>query len=316
MNLSRFRVFLCHSSDDKTDVRGLYRRLIKDGIHPWFDEEDLLPGQDWDYEITKAVRNSHVVIVCLSSGSVNKRGYVQKEIKRALDVADEQPEGTIFVIPLRLEECEVPERLRRWHWVNYFEERGYERLIKALRRRAESLDNPEFSAAKVLTKEPRGSTASAKPEKTLPSLVPVIESYRTSADNAGGIDYYVFRVSIRNDGERKIRHFRLEVEIPNAYADPTHQGSMSETVRRVRGDVTVYRHTQELFPGFVLYPKDVSGVLMNTNYQMRVEQYRDASGSIRVSIYSDDDLLGIAQYSIRDHRNKDRMAQLGLSSVN
>jgi hypothetical protein len=50
----------------------------------------------------------------------------------ALDVADTQPDGSVFLIPLRLEECEVPERLRRWHWVDLFEERGYERLVKAL----------------------------------------------------------------------------------------------------------------------------------------------------------------------------------------
>jgi hypothetical protein len=51
-------------------------------------------------------------------------------------VADEKPEGTIFLIPLRLEECEMPERLRRWHWVNYFKKRGYKKLVDALQKRA------------------------------------------------------------------------------------------------------------------------------------------------------------------------------------
>lgn len=50
-------------------------------------------------------------------------------------MADEQPEGTIFLIPLKLEECEVPERLSEWQWVNLFEERGFERLMRALRTR-------------------------------------------------------------------------------------------------------------------------------------------------------------------------------------
>jgi hypothetical protein len=52
---------------------------------------------------------------------------------------------------------------------------------------------------------------------------------------------------------------------------------------------------------------------MNTNYQMRLEQYKDASGSITVSVYSDDDLVGSADFSIVENRNKDRMAQLGLT---
>lgn len=130
------RVFLCHSSGDKPQVRKLYERLRAYGIDPWFDEETLLPGQDWNREIPKGVRASDVVIVCLSRGSVTKAGYIQKEIKFALDAADEQPEGTIFIIPLKLEECDVPDRLSRWQWVNLYEPKGYERLIRALKTRA------------------------------------------------------------------------------------------------------------------------------------------------------------------------------------
>ena len=88
---------------------------------PWLDEENLLPGQDWQREIPRAVRQSDAVIVCLSRGSINRAGYVQKEIKFALDVANEQPEDTIFLIPLKLEECEMPERLSRWQWVESFQ---------------------------------------------------------------------------------------------------------------------------------------------------------------------------------------------------
>jgi hypothetical protein len=133
------RVFLCHSSGDKPAVRDLYHRLRSDGIDPWLDEENLLPGQNWEREIPKAVRNCDVALVCLSESSVNKRGYVQKEIKFALDVADEQPEDAIFLIPLRLEECDVPERLRLYHWVNIYESKGYEKLMRSLRARSSTL---------------------------------------------------------------------------------------------------------------------------------------------------------------------------------
>ena len=37
-------------------VRGLYIRLTKDGVDAWLDKEKLLPGQDWELEIRKAVR--------------------------------------------------------------------------------------------------------------------------------------------------------------------------------------------------------------------------------------------------------------------
>src|SRR3712207_6161035 len=88
------RVFLCHSSGDKPAVRTLYHRLkSEDGIRPWLDEEDLLPGQNWKEVIQREVRTADVVLACLSQQSVTKRGFVQAEIKYALDVADEEPEG-------------------------------------------------------------------------------------------------------------------------------------------------------------------------------------------------------------------------------
>jgi hypothetical protein len=133
------QVFLCHASSDKPVVRNLYRRLVDNGIEPWFDEESLLPGQHWQAEIPKAVRKSDVVIVCLSCASVSKAGYVQKEISFALDVAEEQPEGSIFLIPLRLEECVLPDRLRRYQRADLYSPIGFDRLMKSLSTRSAAL---------------------------------------------------------------------------------------------------------------------------------------------------------------------------------
>ena len=137
------RVFLCHSSADKPAVRELYQKLRNETwLEPWLDEEELYPGQDWEIEIEKAVESSDVVLVCLSNGSINKRGFVQKELRFALDVALEMPEETIFIVPLRLEECTPPRSLRDWQYADYFEDhrdRALERLLVSLKRRAESL---------------------------------------------------------------------------------------------------------------------------------------------------------------------------------
>lgn len=137
--MRKLRAFLCHSSGDKPVVAELYRRLHQDGIAPWLDKESLLPGQDWRLEIEKAVNSSDAIIVCLSRESVTKEGYVQREIKYALELADEKPEGTIFIIPVRLEACDVPRRLQRWHWVDFFTPAGYDSLLRGLRERARTL---------------------------------------------------------------------------------------------------------------------------------------------------------------------------------
>lgn len=135
----KLSVFLCHASQDKPIVRELYQRLLaEDWIDPWLDEEKLLPGQDWDMEIENAVETADAVIVCLSSRSVSKEGYIQKELRFVLDIALEKPEGAIFVIPLRLDKCEVPRRLRSWQYADYFSENrqsAYDRLITSLKAR-------------------------------------------------------------------------------------------------------------------------------------------------------------------------------------
>lgn len=136
---SRLRVFLCHSASDKITVRDLRDKLRADEVEPWFDEDKLLPGQNWEFEIRKALQSSDVVVICLSRRSVGKVGYVQKEIREALNLSDEQPEGVAFIIPLKLERCEVPHMLRAWQWVDLFAEDGYERLRASLAERARAL---------------------------------------------------------------------------------------------------------------------------------------------------------------------------------
>ncbi len=130
------RVFLSHASEDKPQVRKVYGKLMELGIDAWLDEEELLPGQDWQLEIRRAVRRADIALVFLSKKAVTKAGYVQKELKQALDVADEQPEGAIFLIPVRLEECQVPDRLRHLHWVDLYEDQGWDLLLPALEKRA------------------------------------------------------------------------------------------------------------------------------------------------------------------------------------
>jgi formylglycine-generating enzyme required for sulfatase activity len=137
------RVFLCHSSYDKAAVRELYQKLHAEGwIDPWLDKAKILPGQDWRSVIEQAVEEAHLVVVCLSSHSVNKEGFVQREIRYASDIALEKPEGVIFLVPVRLEDCIVPRGLRSLHWVDYFgneKDEQYKNLLEAMKRRAENL---------------------------------------------------------------------------------------------------------------------------------------------------------------------------------
>jgi hypothetical protein len=140
----KLKVFLCHASQDKPVVRDLYHHLLaEDWINPWLDEEELLPGQDWNLEIEKAVESADAVIVCVSSISAKKEGYVQRELRRVLDIAQEKLEGAVFVLPVRLDDCELPRQLRDRQFVNYFPESQraivFEKLKKSLMLRRDAL---------------------------------------------------------------------------------------------------------------------------------------------------------------------------------
>ena len=64
------RLFLSYISEDLKIVQPLYKRLIKDGYDVWFDKVSILPGQDWQEEIRRAVKSADVVIVCLSNKTI------------------------------------------------------------------------------------------------------------------------------------------------------------------------------------------------------------------------------------------------------
>jgi hypothetical protein len=140
----KLRVFLCHADEDKPKVRKLYKQLLSDGYDAWFDEEKLKPGADWKLSIDIAMRESQAVIICLSTASVKKEGYVNVEILNALDIAKEKPEGTIFIIPLRLDDCEVPYRFRNIQWTNLFSNGGYERVCDSLNERFGDVKKKEY----------------------------------------------------------------------------------------------------------------------------------------------------------------------------
>ena len=113
--------------------RSLYHRLKQENLTPWLDEIDIFPGQNWDIEIQRAIKKTDFALICLSSISVQKKGYLHKEIKWALDRQSEMPEGDIFVIPVKIEPCKLEDRLSGIHSVDLFEASGFEKLIQSIR---------------------------------------------------------------------------------------------------------------------------------------------------------------------------------------
>jgi TIR domain-containing protein len=102
------KIFLAHAREDKAQVRTLYADLKARGFDPWLDEIDLLPGEI--------------------------------EFRLALSAFGDRPHGSIFLIPVRFEDCEVPDlqipdrglSLRDIHWVDLWEEEGFDKLVRSI----------------------------------------------------------------------------------------------------------------------------------------------------------------------------------------
>jgi len=182
------KVFLSYASQDKPVVQQLSRRLVGEGwIDAWLDVKKLLPGQDWRIKIEEAVETSDIVIICLSSNSVSKEGYVQKELRYAREIALEKPEETFFLIPLRLDECEVPRGLRFYQWVDYFGERkdeSYNALIESLKLRYEQklkLEEAERARKEKRESENAKGVAREKEEREAAERITKEETAREQA---------------------------------------------------------------------------------------------------------------------------------------
>jgi hypothetical protein len=129
---SRRQVFLSYAKEDSDQVRELYDNLADAGYNIWYDLKKLVVGDDWDLKIVRAIQESVAFIACFSELSVSKRGYFNKELRRSLEVAEEFPEGAIYILPVKLGPCEVPPLFNKYHWCNLYEENGLEQLFKAL----------------------------------------------------------------------------------------------------------------------------------------------------------------------------------------
>jgi hypothetical protein len=129
------RIFVSYAHEDREAAWRIYSELKQRGLEPWMDKESLLPGQVWRDEISKAIKNSSYFIAILSSNSVEKGGYVQKELKEAFDILEETSYSKIFVIPVRLDDCKVSDRkVNVLHIVDMIDDwkEGFEKVLRAM----------------------------------------------------------------------------------------------------------------------------------------------------------------------------------------
>jgi len=130
------KVFISYARRDIESARRLFNELrIIENIEPWFDKESLLPGAKWRPAIRKAIREADYFLALISRHSVSGRGFRNTELAQALEILKEFPPDQIFLIPIRLEECDMPhDELLELNWIDLFPDwdQGMDKLLLVL----------------------------------------------------------------------------------------------------------------------------------------------------------------------------------------
>jgi hypothetical protein len=132
-------IFISYAREDMAAAKKIYQDLKMAKLNPWLDIHNLSLGIKWRSGIERALKGASYCLLLLSTSSVSKRGYVQKETKIALDIVDEHPETTAFLIPVRLEECNPTHRaITEINWVDLFPswDEGISRIISTVKGQA------------------------------------------------------------------------------------------------------------------------------------------------------------------------------------
>jgi hypothetical protein len=93
-------VFMSYARPDQNRVTPFFDYLQSRGFNVWLDCKSLMPGQNWDFEIKRALDKATFVVVFLSTNSFDRRGYLQRELRLALDKANEKLVDDIYLIPV------------------------------------------------------------------------------------------------------------------------------------------------------------------------------------------------------------------------
>lgn len=109
-------VFISYSHEDSDFVDKLAINLVQRNVYIWFDKWELSVGDSLLDKIQAAITEASALIIVLSKSSV-KSNWVKKELNAAL--MRELDEKRVVVLPLLLEDCEMPIFLREKMYADF-----------------------------------------------------------------------------------------------------------------------------------------------------------------------------------------------------
>lgn len=139
------KIFLAHAKEDETITEELYEKLQQNGYTPWMDIKDIPAGVNWEFEIQKNFSTANIIILILSAISIEKNGYIRREINEALEKLKYHKPDDIIVIPLLVDDSKVPNYIAsKIQFIDFKRADSWDKLFRSLRLAA-SQQNIEIS---------------------------------------------------------------------------------------------------------------------------------------------------------------------------
>lgn len=83
-------IFVSYAIEDFTVARRIADAIRSVGLDTWLDDQKIRPGMRWRSETEDAIKSAAAVVFVVSSESLWKDGFVQKELEIALDEEQER----------------------------------------------------------------------------------------------------------------------------------------------------------------------------------------------------------------------------------
>jgi WD40 repeat protein len=171
-----YDVFLSHNSRDKPRVRRLAERLRDAGLRVFFDEWVIKPGDDIYLAIERGLNAARVQVLCLSPAALESEWVA---LERSTVLFRDPTNADRRFIPLLLADCDLPDTLRRYQYVDWRDraEAAFDELLTACRVPVEeapvaSAPNPAKKARVTRSERPVGKQRAASHDKTQPGKPP------------------------------------------------------------------------------------------------------------------------------------------------
>ena len=129
MQTTRPLLFISYAKPDLERVLPYVEFLKRQGHDTWIDTQRIKPGQPWDVEIKRALNKSSFIIIFISNNSVDRRGYVQRELKFAIDKYQDKLVSDIYIIPVVLDkDAAIPEAVSQIQYVEAWSSTQFEAI--------------------------------------------------------------------------------------------------------------------------------------------------------------------------------------------